>query len=100
MALVLPYAGKQAVVYYIAGASRIGLGDHKGAVKLLQKAVSYDADLLIAQRDLGVAYAKTGETAKAQAMLAALEAKTIAGDSDGEAQRVAAIDAIKAAMAG
>ncbi len=99
MAVILPYAGKQALVYYIAGASRIELGDHKGAVKLLQKAVSYDGDLLVAQRDLGVACARTGDTAKAQAMLATLEAKAAQGGA-GTAPMLAAIEAIKAAMVG
>lgn len=98
MATVLPYAGKQAVIYYVAGASRMGLGEHKAALKLLQKAVAYDADFLIAQRDLAIAYAKTGDIAKAQAMLATMEARAISQTGADAEPMLAAITAIKAAM--
>lgn len=99
--LLLPYAEGQAPIFYLAGASRMGLGDHKGAVKLLEKAVKLDPSMLIAQQDLAIAYARTGDLPRAQAMLATIEAKAAqcgAGCDAAEPIQVA-IDAVKEAMA-
>ncbi len=99
--LLLPYAEGEASVFYLAGASRIGLGDHKGAVKLLEKAVKLDPSMLIAQQDLAIAYARTGDLPRAQAMLASIEAKAAqcgAGCDAAEPLQVA-IEAVKEAMA-
>lgn len=100
-ARLLPYAGKNASVYYLAGESRAQLGDFKGAVKLLEKAVKYDPTMLIAQQDLAVAYAKTGNTPKAQLILTAIEAQAAqcGGACDTAEPMAAAIATVKEAMA-
>lgn len=98
---LLPYADGQAPIYYLAGASRIGLGDYKGAVKLLEKAVKLDPAMLIAQQDLGIAYARTGDLPRAKEMLATMEAKATqcGGACDSAEPLQVAIDAVKEAMA-
>lgn len=93
---LLPYAPKEAQLFYLAGASRIGLGNYKGAVKVLQKAVKLAPDMILAQRDLAIAYAKAGSVAEAQAMLAQLQAKVSSGTVD--PALTAAIATVQAAM--
>lgn len=96
---VLPYAGNKSTVYYLAGASRMGLSDWKGARKMLEKAVAASPDLLLAQRDLGVTYAHLGETGMANAMIAQMK-KNLQGCGEGcEAGPIqSAIDTIVSAM--
>lgn len=72
---VLPYSGNKATLYYLAGASRMGLNDWKGARKMLEKSVAESPDVLLAQRDLGVTYAHLAETAKANEVLALMKGK-------------------------
>lgn len=97
---LLPYAPKAPELLYLVGASRAGLGNHKSAVKMFEKAVKIDPDMIIAQRDLAISYAKIGSAADAQAMLAQLQAKASAcqaGCTTG-AELTAAIAQVKAAM--
>ncbi|WP_202189282.1 MULTISPECIES: tetratricopeptide repeat protein [Sphingomonas] len=97
---LLPYAPKAPELLYLLGASRAGLGNHKGAVKMLEKAVKLAPDLIVAQRDLAISYAKMGSTAEAQTMLAQLKAKASAcgADCDSGAELTAAVAQVQAAM--
>ena len=96
---VIPFAGKDANTYFLAGAARIGLNDWKGAAKMLEKAVKIDPGMVPARRDLGIAYAQTGDKAKAQAVVdwlgVQITACSGACDTLKEAQ-----SAIKAALGG
>lgn len=97
---LLPYAPKAPELLYLLGASRAGLGNHKSAVRMFEKAVKLDPDMIIAQRDLAISYAKIGSTAEAQAMLAQLQAKASAcgADCTNGAELTAAVARVKAAM--
>lgn len=72
---VLKAAPKDANTNYLAGLAHAGDGDMKGARSLFEKAVKYDANLIPAQGELGVTYAKLGDQAKAQAQLDLLKQK-------------------------
>ena len=65
---------KNAPSQYLLGSSLLLQGDFKKAKKPLELAVKYDVTLIDAQRDLGIAYARLGETAKAAAQRDALAA--------------------------
>ena len=99
---VISVAPKDANSQYMAGVSRVGLNDWKGAKRYFEKAMKLDPSLLRAERDLAVAYAKTGDKPKAEAALAALQAKASScGAACPQASDLkAAIEAIGAAMAG
>ena len=99
---VLPSAPKDANTNYLAGLARAGLGDWKGARKLLEKAVNLDANLIAAQAELGVTYVKLGDRPKAEATLGALQGKaaSCAGTCAQAADLKAAIDAVQAALGG
>lgn len=75
---VLSVAPKDANTNMLAGMSRAGLEDWKGATKFYEKAVKIDPELILAQGELGVAYAKTADTAKAEAVRSGLQAKATA----------------------
>lgn len=85
---------------YLAGLAHAGDGDVKGARGLFEKAVRYDANLIPAHRELGVAYAKLGDQAKAQAELDLLKQKqaTCATTCAEAAELQKGVDAISAAM--
>jgi tetratricopeptide (TPR) repeat protein len=72
---VLPFAAKDANTHFLAGLSRNGLSDWKGAKRLLEKAVKLDSNSIGAQRELGIAYAKLGDMPKANAVLTTLNAR-------------------------
>ena len=65
---------KNAPAQYLLGSSFLLQGDFKKAKKPLEMAVKYDATMIEAQRDLGIAYARLGEAAKAAAQRDALAA--------------------------
>jgi tetratricopeptide (TPR) repeat protein len=99
---VLAAAPKDANTQYLAGLSRTGLLDYKGATKFLEKAVKLDPELIGAHRELGIAYAKSGAKPKAETTLAALKAKaaTCGASCARAAELKAAIDAVAAALSG
>ena len=75
---VLAVAPRDANANYLAGASRAGLKDLKGALRYFEKAIKYDGNLILAHRDYGVTLAQLGQKDKAQAELDALKAKAAA----------------------
>jgi tetratricopeptide (TPR) repeat protein len=93
---------KDAAAQYLLGASYMGLGDFKKATKPLELAVKYDAKLIEAKRDLGIAQAKTGKADKAGAQLTALKSmQTSCADSCSDKAKLAdAIAKVEAAMSG
>jgi Flp pilus assembly protein TadD len=99
---VVAAAPKDANAQFLAGMSRTGLSDWKGARKFLEKAVKLDPKMIRAHRELGVTYAKLGDKAKAQATLTALKAHDAScGGTCGDAPEIkAAITAVSAALGG
>lgn len=99
---VLPFAPQSASVYYLAGRARVGLGEWKGARRMLERAVRLDPSLIDAQQDLGVVYARLADAPKAMAMVAKLQAAAAAAPQGSDRARslALAIDAINSAMAG
>jgi tetratricopeptide (TPR) repeat protein len=97
---VLTVAPRDANANYLAGLARTGLGDYKGAARPLEKAVKIDPSLIGAQQQLGIAYAKTGDKAKAQAVLDGLTTRstTCAQTCPQAADLAAAIAGINAAL--
>jgi tetratricopeptide (TPR) repeat protein len=99
---VISVAPKDANTQYLAGMSREGLNDWKGARKFFEKAVKLDGNLIGAHRELGVTYAKLSDKPKAEATLVALQGKatSCAGTCPQAAELKAAVDAVQAALAG
>lgn len=99
---VLASAPRDANTNYLAGISRQGLGDWKGARKFLEKATKYDPNMTSAWRELGVTYAKLGDKPNAEATLGNLQAKATAcgGTCPTAPELKIAIDAINAALSG
>ena len=93
---------KNAPAQYLLGSSHLLQGDFKKAKKPLELAVKYDATMIDAQRDLGIAYAKLGEAAKAAAQRDALAAiKGACAEPCAKAGQLdAAIAAVAAAVGG
>ena len=93
---------KNAPAQYLLGSSYLLQGDFKKARKPLELAVKYDATLIDAQRDLGIAYAKLGEAAKAAAQRDALAAMkgACAAPCANAGKFDAAIAAVAAAVGG
>ena len=87
---------------YLLGASLIGLGDFKRAIKPLEAAIKADPNLIDAQRDLAISYARQGDTAKATTRRDALSARKLAcaGTCPEAAQIDTAVAAVEAALAG
>lgn len=75
---VLEVAPKDANTNLLMALSKLGRDDAKGARGYLEKAIKYDPDLLAAHIKSGGVYAKLGDTAKAQAQLDWLQAKSAA----------------------
>ena len=99
---VLLSAPRDANTNYLAGLSREGLGDWKGAKKFLEKATKIDPNMTSAWRELGVTYARLGDRPNAEATLASLQtrATACAETCPTAAELKVAIDAINAALAG
>jgi len=99
---VLMSAPRDANTNYLAGLSREGLGDWKGAKKFLEKATKIDPNMTGAWRELGVTYAKLGDKPNAEATLASLQTKaTACAETCSTAVELkGAIDAINAALSG
>ncbi|CAN5255377.1 hypothetical protein BH10PSE13_BH10PSE13_05860 [soil metagenome] len=99
---VVQTAPRHAPAQYLLGSSLLQLGDAKGARKPLEAAVKVDDKMIDAHRDLGIAYAKLGDAAKAGAQrdaLASMKTSCAATCSDAP-QLDAAIQAVEAALAG
>lgn len=99
---VLASAPRDANTNYLAGLSRSGLGDWKGAKRFLEKATKYDPNMTAAWRELGVAYAKLGDKPNAEATLVGLQAKATAcaGTCPTAGELKMAVDAVTAALSG
>ena len=93
---------KNAPAQYLLGSSHLLQGDFKKAKKPLELAVKYDVTMIDAQRDLGIAYAKLGDAAKAAAQRDALAAMKVAcaAPCANAGQLDAAIAAVAAAVGG
>lgn len=96
---VIPYAGKDANTFFLAGTARVGLDDWKGARKMFERATKIDPNMVPAQRNLGIAYAKTGDAAKAQGVIDLLSGKLTSCNGQCDALNEAA-GAIKLELAG
>jgi tetratricopeptide (TPR) repeat protein len=98
---VIAVAPKDANSHYLAGLSRTGTSDWKGAKKFLEKAVKLDPALTSAQRELGITYAKLGEKPKAAQILTLLKAKSkeCGGNCPQSADLTSSVDAVSAAIA-
>jgi tetratricopeptide (TPR) repeat protein len=98
---VLSMAPEDANTNFLAGMASAGLGDLKGARKYYERAVRADKELILAHRELGITYVKTGERAKAQAELDRLNAmQQKCGTTCAKAADIGqAIQALTAAMA-
>ena len=99
---MIAVAPTHAPAQYLLGASLIGLGDFKRAIKPLEAALKADPSLIDAQRDLAISYARQGDTVKAAARRGALNARkaACAGTCPDAAQIDAALSAVDAALAG
>jgi tetratricopeptide (TPR) repeat protein len=99
---VVAVVPNHAPAQYLLGASQIGLGNYKKARKPLEAAVKADPNLLEAQRDLGIAYARLGDAAQAAAQVEKIQTfkAGCAGACPQAAQIEAALEAVNAAMAG
>ena len=99
---VIAVAPTHAPAQYLLGASLLGLGDYKHAIKPLEAAFKADPSLIDAQRDLAISYARQGDIVKATARRDALSARkaACAGTCPAAAQIETALTAINAALAG
>jgi len=87
---------------YMAGLARAGLGELKDASRYFEKAVKYNADLIPAQQELGITWAKLEKPDKAKAVLDDLKQRSAAcADACPQAADLkAAIPAVEAALGG
>ncbi|MBV8682271.1 MAG: tetratricopeptide repeat protein [Caulobacteraceae bacterium] len=91
---------KNADTLFMMGMAHAGRGDEKAAAKAYEKSLSIDPQLVPARREYGVTLAKLGETDKAQAQLAMLQAKAAScGASCPQAADLsAAVSSVQAAI--
>ena len=73
----LSVAPRNANTQYMAGVSRTGLGDLKGARRFYAKAAKLDTDLILAWRDLGITDGQLGDKVKAMETLTAIQARRV-----------------------
>lgn len=99
---VLASAPRDANTNYLAGISRQGLEDWKGARKFLEKATKINPDMTSAWRELGVTYMKLNDKPSAEATLATLQAKaaTCGGTCPMAAELKDAVDTLTTALSG
>ncbi len=98
---VLGVAPRDANANYLAGLASAGLGDLKGARRHYERAVKSDPAMVAARQELGATYVKLGDTQKAQAELASLNAMAEkCGETCAKAADLkAAVAAVNAAIA-
>ena len=89
-------------IHFLAGMADAGLNDLKGAQSHYEKAVKYEPQLVAAQQQLAITYAKQGDRAKAEATLAKLkQANDKCAGSCEQAQSLKdAVAAVEAALNG
>jgi Flp pilus assembly protein TadD len=99
---VIEVAPRDSNTWTLLGMSKEGAGDLKGARSAYEKAVRFNGDNITAHQQLGVAEAKMGDTAKAQAELADLQKRdaACAGSCPKSDEIKAAIAAVQAALGG
>ena len=99
---VVAVAPTHAPAQYLLGASLLGLGDFKHAIKPLEAALKADSTLIEAQRDLAISYARQGDMAKATAQRDAIDGRKAAcASACPEASQIdAALTAVNAALTG
>ena len=99
---VVAVAPTHAPAQYLLGASLVGMGDYKHAIKPLEAALKADSTLIDAQRDLAISYARQGDTAMATAQRDAIDARktACAGTCPDAAQIDAALTTVNAALTG
>ena len=99
---VIEVAPKDSNTWTLLGLSKEGAGDMKGARAAYEKAVRFNGDNITAHQQLGVAEAKMGDTAKAQAELADLQKRdaACAGTCPKAGELKAAVAAVQAALGG
>jgi tetratricopeptide (TPR) repeat protein len=73
---VTSVAPRDANAQYLAGMARQGLSDWKGARKNFERAAKLDPGLIRAWRELGLTYAKLGDSSKAGSVVSQLKAKS------------------------
>lgn len=98
---VVEVVPRNAQAQYMLGASLLGAGEYRKAIRPLDVAVKYDAKMIEARRDLAVAAARTGDTKRAQEQLAAVKAlhASCAGNCADATKLAGALAAIEAAIA-
>jgi len=99
---VLEVAPRDSTVWMLQGMAKAGNKDLKGAQRAFERSVQYDDKNIDAHRELGMTYAKTNQTPKAQKELDALKAKSDAcKDACADAAKLkASINALQGAMGG
>lgn len=97
---VIDVVPRHAPAQYLLGASLLGAGDYKKAIRPLEAAVKYDGSMIEARRDLAVAAARSGDTKRAATQLAAVQTlhTNCAAACADAAKLASAIAAIEAAM--
>ncbi len=96
---VLTAAPNNADVWTMLGMSKEGKGDFKGAARAYQSAIRIDSRNILAHQQLGVALAKSNQTDKAKAELAAMQKRSDSCGSCADADKLkAAVSAIQDAV--
>lgn len=95
-------APRDANAQYLAGLARQGLNDWKGARKNFERAAKLDPALIRAWRELGLTYAKLGDTARAGGVVTQLKAKSASCGATcaQSAELTEATKAVEAALTG
>lgn len=85
---------------FLAGYSRAALGNDKGALKFYQKAIKYEADLIVAHRELALSLIRLGKRDEAQAELTELQSRAAAcaGTCPKASEIDAAVKAVETAL--
>ena len=102
LAKLLKEIPRDATVHFLAGMADAGLNDLKSAQDHYEKAVKYDRKLIPAQQQLALTYARQGDRAKAEEVLAKLKKQNddCRGTCGQAKQLQDAVAAVEAALAG
>ena len=91
---------KNAEANYYMGVAKAGGGDHKGAIRYLEKAVKYDDGLYAAWDQLGRSYMAAGKADEARKTLETLTAKAAACGDGCAPALISARDGLKGVIEG